>query len=221
MDLGRRCEFHTHTFFSDGVLSPVELVRRAFVLGDMCIALTDHVDFTNLEHVLKSQLKIKGNIDWDIEVLVGVELTHIPVGKIPKIASRARRLGAEVVVGHGESPAEPVEGGTNRAYAGCGVDILAHPGGISVEDGELAAEKGVLLELTSRGGHDAGNRRVAAVAREVGAKLIVDTDAHRPEDLITQEGAYDVAVAAGLSPEEAAVVVRDNPLEFLRRLKVG
>jgi len=36
-------DFHTHTFHSDGVLSPIELIRRAFVKGYSAIAITDHV----------------------------------------------------------------------------------------------------------------------------------------------------------------------------------
>jgi histidinol phosphatase-like PHP family hydrolase len=220
MDLGRRCEFHTHTFFSDGVLGPVELVRRAFVLGDRCIALTDHVDFTTVEHVLRSQLKLKGNVDWDIEVLVGVELTHIPVGKIPKMAGLARSLGAEIVVGHGESPVEPVEAGTNRAYLADGrIDILAHPGKLSVEDAELAGERGIFLELTSRHGHRRGNMHVAGVAKDAKAAMIVDTDAHGPDDLITQEEALKVAKDAGLGGRLALETVVESPDLLLRRIR--
>ena len=37
-------DFHTHTFLSDGVLSPMELIRRAHDKGYAAIAITDHVD---------------------------------------------------------------------------------------------------------------------------------------------------------------------------------
>jgi len=220
LDLGRRCEFHTHSFYSDGVLTPIELVRRAFVLGDSVIAITDHVDFTNIESVLRQQRKLKGNVSWGIKVLVGVELTHIPVDKIAGLAGRAKRLGAEVVILHGESPCEPVERGTNRAGVKCRhVDILAHPGMISIEDAELAKKNDVYLELTSRNGHCDGNVHVAEMAVEVKAKLLVNTDAHIPEDLITQEEALKVAVAAGLGESEALHVVKNNPKEFMKKLK--
>jgi len=220
-DLGRRCEFHTHTFFSDGVLCPTELVRRAFVLGDQCIAITDHVDFTNIEHVLKSQLKLKGKIDWDLRVLIGVELTHIPVSKIPKIAGQAKKLGAEIIVGHGETPMEPVEAGTNRAYVSCNyMDILAHPGRITVEDAERARENNVFLELTSRKGHNQGNKFVSEAALKAKARLIVDTDAHEPEDFITQEHAYTIALMSGLDQKTATDTVVKNPAELMKKLGV-
>lgn len=220
MDLGRRCEFHTHTFYSDGVLSPIELVRRAFVLGDSVVAITDHVDFTNLDFVLKQQKKLKGSVSWGIDVLVGVELTHIPKDKIASLARKARKLGAELVILHGESPVEPVEVGTNRVGVEClDVDILAHPGNkLSMEEAELAGENDVYLELTSRRGHSRGNVHVAEVALKSKAKLLVNTDAHEPEDLITQEDALKIAVSAGLSRNDALEVVRDNPKEFLRKI---
>jgi predicted metal-dependent phosphoesterase TrpH len=42
-------DFHTHTFLSDGVLSPIELIRRALVRGYKAIGVTDHVGVGNLE----------------------------------------------------------------------------------------------------------------------------------------------------------------------------
>ena len=43
-----------HTFLSDGVLSPVELIRRAHVAGYRVMAITDHVGAGNLEYVLNT-----------------------------------------------------------------------------------------------------------------------------------------------------------------------
>ena len=76
-------DLHTHTTFSDGELIPSELVRRAEVLGYTAIGITDHVDFTNIEHVLGCVSKAKYLEDvLDIRVLPGVELTHVPPQKI-------------------------------------------------------------------------------------------------------------------------------------------
>ena len=46
-------DFHTHSFFSDGVLSPIELIRRAHVAGYRAIAVTDHVGLANMEQVIR------------------------------------------------------------------------------------------------------------------------------------------------------------------------
>ena len=91
-------DLHTHTTFSDGELIPSELVRRAEVLGYTAIGITDHVDYTNIEHVLTCVSKAKYLEDvLDIRVLVGVELTHVPPQKIGPLAILARkRVGARL-----------------------------------------------------------------------------------------------------------------------------
>ncbi len=206
-------DLHTHTNFSDGELIPSELVRRAEVLGYTAIGITDHVDFTNIEHVLACVSKAKYLEDvLDIRILPGVELTHVPPQKIAPLADLARRLGAEVVVMHGETPVEPVRPGTNRAALEAGVDILAHPGFITPEEAELAKENDVCLEITARSGHNITNGHVVRMALKAKAKMVVDTDTHSPEDLIDSHRAVQIAVGAGLSQAEAQKIVRDHAI---------
>ncbi|MCJ7444912.1 MAG: histidinol phosphate phosphatase domain-containing protein [Methanotrichaceae archaeon] len=206
-------DLHTHTFFSDGELIPSELVRRAQVKGYRAIGLTDHVDFTNIEDVLNSMLKAKYlESVWDIRVLPGVELTHVPPSKISQIATLARRMGAEVVIVHGETPVEPVMPGTNRAALETGVDILAHPGFLTIEEAELAKENNVCLEITSRAGHNITNGHVVRMAKEARSKMIVNTDAHSPDDLIDADRAVQIAIGAGLTDDEARKIVMDHPI---------
>jgi histidinol phosphatase-like PHP family hydrolase len=209
-------DLHTHSIFSDGELLPSELVRRAVVKGYTAIAITDHVDFSNIEHVLKCIQKTKYIEDvWDIQVLSGVEITHVPPQKISKLVDLARKLGAEIVVVHGETLVEPVITGTNRAAIEAQADILAHPGLISKEDVELAAELGVCLEITARCGHNRANGHVAKIATEVGADLVVGTDSHSPDDLITDEDALKIAMGAGLNDKQAHDVLISKPLNLI------
>jgi len=165
-------DLHTHSIFSDGELLPSELVRRAVVHGYTAIAITDHVDFTNIEYVLDGIKKARYLEEvWDIRVLAGVEITHVPPQKIPALVDLARELGSEIVVVHGETLVEPVLTGTNKAAIEAGADILAHPGLISKEDALLAADLGVCLEITARCGHNRANGHVVRIAEEVGADL--------------------------------------------------
>ena len=206
-------DLHTHTTFSDGELIPSELVRRAEVLGYTAIGITDHVDYTNIEHILSclSRIKyLKGVLD--MQVLVGAELTHVPPAKIGPLAAFARKLGAEIVVVHGETPVEPVCPGTNRAAIEARVDILAHPGFITLEEAELAYENNVCLEITSRSGHNITNGHVVRMASLAGANMVVDTDSHAPGDLIRSERAIEIAMGAGLSLEEASDVVEKHAI---------
>jgi histidinol phosphatase-like PHP family hydrolase len=201
-------DLHTHTTFSDGELIPSELVRRAEVLGYTAIGITDHADYTNIEHIISCVSKAKyleGILD--IRILPGVELTHVPPQKIAQLADLARNLGAEIVVVHGESPVEPVRPGTNRAALEADVDILAHPGFITLEEAEMARDNDVCLEITSRSGHNITNGHVVQMAIQAGAKMVVDTDAHAPEDLIDSERAIQIAFGAGLTLEEAREIV--------------
>jgi len=206
-------DLHTHTTFSDGELIPSELVRRAEVLGYRAIGITDHADYTNIEHILSCVSKAKYMEEvLDIRILVGAELTHVPPPKIGPLASLARRLGAEIVVVHGETPVEPVRPGTNRAALEADVDILAHPGFITLEEAELARENNVCLEITSRRGHNITNGHVVRLAKMAGAKMIVNTDSHAPGDLISSKRAGEIAVGAGLTHEEAVDIVEKHAI---------
>ena len=222
-NLGARVDFHCHSIFSDGMLLPAALIREAEVRGHSALAITDHVDASNIEEVIKAlthfEKEMRGKLP--ITFIPGVEISYIRPEYIAEYCKKARKLGAKIIVVHGESPVEPVYPGTNHAAVkekGL-VDILAHPGNISTEDTILAAKNDIYLELTSRRGHRDGNRHVAELARRYGAKLIVNTDCHSESDLITQEQAFALCKEAGLSDEEAAKTVRDNPQELLKRIE--
>ncbi|MDD3042725.1 MAG: histidinol phosphate phosphatase domain-containing protein [Methanosarcinaceae archaeon] len=205
-------DLHTHSIFSDGELIPSELVRRAVVHGYEAIAITDHADFSNLEFLLEGAKKAKYlEEEWDIKVLAGVELTHVPPRKIAPLARKAKELGADIVVVHGETIAEPVASGTNAAAAVCeDVDILAHPGLISPEDVQTAIENNVCLEITARNGHNRTNGHVARLGLELGATLVLNTDTHGIDDLITDETALKIVMGAGLSEGQAKKVLGNS-----------
>jgi len=135
-------------------------------------------------------------------VLPGAEVTHCRPGHIARVIRRARQLGARVVVVHGQSPVEPVIEGTNRAAIEAGCDILAHPGLMAEADARLAAERGVLLEISGRGGHCLGNGHVARLARAVGAQVIYGSDSHDAADLMPPANVERVLAGAGLSADE-------------------
>jgi len=193
-------DLHTHSIFSDGELVPFELIRRAEAFGYKAIAITDHVDSSNIDfiipRIISALRKISGFIS--IEVIPGAEITHAPPQLIQELVKEARHLGAKIVVVHGETIVEPVLPGTNRSAIEANADILAHPGIISEEDLLLAKEKGVTLEISSRKGHSLSNGYVAREAIRFGVPLSINTDAHGPEDLITKESAIKILRASGI-----------------------
>lgn len=198
-------DLHTHSIFSDGELIPAELIRRAVAKGYSALAITDHVDQSNVDLIVPRIVKVIESMRnyLPIPVLAGAEITHVPPALIPGIIKEARGLGAQIIVVHGETLVEPVAEGTNRAAIEGGADILAHPGLISNEDLLLAADAGITLEITVRKGHCLANGYVARHAMETGVPLTIDTDAHSPSDLITKDFAERVLLAAGI--EKSAV----------------
>jgi len=193
-------DLHTHSLFSDGVLIPAELVQRARTKGYEALAITDHADPSNLDWIISRIVRFceDFNKKSDFKVVPGIELTHVAPETISSLTQEARKLGAKVVVVHGETIVEPVQAGTNRAALEAGVDILAHPGLISKTEVLLAREKGTLLEVSYRKGHCLTNGHVAKLAKDVGAALILNTDAHGTEDLIDPIQALRVVLGAGL-----------------------
>jgi putative hydrolase len=193
-------DLHTHSIFSDGELIPSELVRRAVAKGYKALAITDHIDYSNIDlvipRIIRNLKMIRDHVP--ITVLAGAEITHVPPALIPDIVREARKLGAQIVLAHGETIVEPVVEGTNRAAIEAGVDILAHPGLISEDDLLFAKEKGIFLEITSRKGHSLSNGHVAKSAMLHGIPLVIDTDSHSPSDLITREFATRVLLSAGI-----------------------
>ncbi|HJJ28159.1 MAG TPA: histidinol phosphate phosphatase domain-containing protein [Methanocorpusculum sp.] len=212
-------DFHTHTTMSDGELIPTELIRRMAVAGYTEMAITDHTDFSNVEQIIAAQKKVKKSAElYGITLYTGVELTHVPPVQINELACEAKRLGAEIVVVHGETLTEPVCPGTNSAAVlSPYVDILAHPGLISDIDCQMAAKNGVRLEITSRSGHNKTNGHVYQAGMRAGASFVVESDIHSPDDIIDEKMRFLVARGAGMSEAEAKEVLSLSAADILRR----
>jgi histidinol phosphatase-like PHP family hydrolase len=197
-------DLHTHSIFSDGVLVPSELARRAEAMGIKAIAITDHADASNLDFIIPRIVAVSEvlNQACRIRIVPGIELTHIPPSQMAALADRARSLGAKIIVAHGETIVEPVLPGTNRSALGADIDVLAHPGLISEEEVAMAVDKGIFLEITARKGHSLTNGHVAKLAKKLGAGLVLNTDGHEPSDLITDEQAKRIVLGAGLEESD-------------------
>jgi histidinol phosphatase-like PHP family hydrolase len=213
-------DLHMHSLLSDGQLLPSELVRRAVVKGYQALAITDHVDLSNIDWVISRLIKDCQELkkSFNIEIIPGAEITHVPPESIQSMAEEARRLGAKLVVVHGETIVEPVAPQTNLNALQSPIDILAHPGLITEEEVGLAKKNGIMLEITARKGHCLTNGHVAKMALKVGAGLVLNTDGHSPDDLITDDQARNIALGAGLS-EDDFNQLNINTQELLKKIK--
>jgi histidinol phosphatase-like PHP family hydrolase len=216
----KRIDLHVHSFLSDGVLLPSELLRRVVVKGYRAIAITDHADASNMEELVTGLVRFarQQESDFPLTFIPGVELTHVAPRSIAPLAQRAKELGAGLVLVHGETISEPVRPGTNRAAVECpAVDILAHPGLITLEEARLATTNDIHLEITSHRGHCLTNGHVANIARQAGTRLVVNTDTHTPQDMIDQEMARRVAAGAGLNEVEIEAATVTNPQTLVQK----
>jgi len=215
-------DFHTHTFHSDGVLSPIELIRRAVVQGYSAIAITDHVAVGSLARIIKevSEDCALARAHWDILAIPGVELTYVPPQTISETARRAKELGACLVIVHGETSVEPVEKGTNfAAVQSPHVDILAHPGLLTVEEASLAAKNNVFIEITTRRGHSTTNSHVATVSQQAKARLLVSSDAHHEDDLLTSNLVESILDQSKVTQQQRLQIIDRNPLLIIEKVK--
>ena len=64
-----KVDLHTHTYYSDGALSPRELVLRAHEVGITALSITDHDNTDGIEEALGVAE------DFGIEIVPGVELS--------------------------------------------------------------------------------------------------------------------------------------------------
>lgn len=107
----RKADLHIHTYYSDGRMSPADIVREAGKLGYTVIAITDHDGTDGVEEALEAGRRAKvaviPGIELDTETDDGTGL-HIlgygmdvnePVfrGAMEKLAARRKRRNAELV----------------------------------------------------------------------------------------------------------------------------
>ena len=205
-------DLHTHSIFSDGELIPAELAQRALAAGYKALAITDHVDHSNIDFILPRIIKVclKIKEEGKIKVFPGVEITHVAPAQIAGIADEARKLGAKIVLVHGETIVEPVPAGTNLAALNSAIDILAHPGLLKENEARLAAKKGIFLEITTRRGHSFSNGHVAQMARQFKVNLILNNDAHAPADFVSRAVSTNIARGAGLNDDEISFMLENS-----------
>ncbi|MCX7705713.1 MAG: histidinol phosphate phosphatase domain-containing protein [bacterium] len=211
-------DLHMHSLLSDGVLLPSELARRAEERGYLAMAITDHVDESNFEFVISGIRRFCNAIkdSMRIKIIPGCEITHVPPQQIKKLATECRKLGAGIIVVHGETPVEPVKDGTNSAALESDIDILAHPGLLTSQQAQIAAKRKIAIEITTRQGHCLGNGNVAKLWKKYRFPVVLNTDTHTPDNIITKNFARTVLLGAGLE-EENIEEVFSTSLKIARR----
>lgn len=202
-------DFHTHTVLSDGRLLLTESMRLAQLAGYRMLGIADHSDLASMEHQLAMTIaaaRAENRNPDGVRAYPGTEITLVRPRQIAEAVDLARSLGAAFVIVHGETIVEQVEPGTNLAAIEAGADILAHPGLVTPDEVRLAAERGVMLEISGRRGNAFSNGHVAKLALEYGAPLVFGSDAHAAGEMPTREFAERICLSAALPPGEVAAM---------------
>ncbi|MCJ7655260.1 MAG: histidinol phosphate phosphatase domain-containing protein, partial [Dehalococcoidia bacterium] len=114
---------------------------------------------------------------------------------------------------------EPVEKGTNlTAVQSPYVDILAHPGLITIEEASQAAQNNIFIELTARRGHSTANAHIALISQKAKAKLLVNSDAHNENDLLTPSSVESILHQANINPRQHPKILQRNPLLLIEKV---
>ncbi|WP_302080185.1 DNA polymerase/3'-5' exonuclease PolX [Salinibaculum rarum] len=193
-----RGDLHIHTDWSDGTESIAGMVAGAADFGHDYVAITDHATGPGMvggvgldDDKLREQLAEIRTVaeDADIAVFAGVEANIAADGSVSVADDLLGEL--DLVVA---SPHAGLDGdGTERLVAAAShpdVDVIGHPTGrllnqrsgltVDVERlASVAADHGTALEINADPRRLDLDGRAVKTALEQGAKIVVDTDAHR------------------------------------------
>ena len=231
-----RGDLHMHTTATDGRADAETMARAAQAAGLEYIAITDHsraIAMANgldearaLEHA-RAIRELNARLEG-ITVLAGIECDIRADGSMDLAGDCLAELDFVVASVHSAFNQE-VEQMTDRilrAIACPWVDVLGHPTGRLILKREpyrfdaervftAAAAAGVALEINSQVDRLDLDEVHARLARERGARLIIDSDAHSPAGLGALRWGAAVARRAWLQPDD---VLNTRPLEEFRAM---
>ncbi|NPA95686.1 MAG: DNA polymerase/3'-5' exonuclease PolX [Thermodesulfobacteria bacterium] len=200
-----RGDLHCHTKWSDGQYSIAEMVAAARRLGHSYIAITDHsrrlamikgLDEKRLEMQAREIEEVRGHFP-DIQILHGIEVDILEDGSLDLPDSALELLDIVVAAIHSKFKLSKKKQTMRllKAMDNPHVNIIAHPTGrlIGVREGyELdmekvmkhAAQNGCILELNAQPSRLDLNDVNLKLAKEMGIKISIATDAHNMDNLL-------------------------------------
>ncbi len=197
-------DLHAHTNLSDGVNTLEEMAAAAASCGYAYLGISDHSPYVRVANGLSvenarihvAQIREVSRKSRGVKLLAGTECDILPDGTMDYpddlLAEFDYVIGSvhsNFKMGEKEMTARVL-----RAMENEHVDILAHPTarkigqreGIALDMdrvAEAAADTGTVLEINAYPDRMDLNGAHARLAKEHGAKLIIDTDSHATEQL--------------------------------------
>ena len=237
-----RGDVHMHTTATDGHNSILEMAEAGFGRGYQYIAITDHsknLAMTNglneeraLEHIRRIS-EVDKQMEGRIRVLAGIEVDILSDGALDLDDEVLAQMEVVIASVHTrlEQPREEMTSRVLRALENPHTRILGHPTGrlllrreaFQIDLGPVlrrAAELGVAVEHNAAPERLDLNDRDLRLAKELGCKVVINTDAHDtrhlekityglrqlrrawlgPEDVLNTRGTQDFLAALRPKP---------------------
>lgn len=227
-------DLHTHTTWSDGLNTILEMARAAQALGLAYLAVTDHsrslgiaggLSVEELRDQRQAIHEAQHEMGAEFRIFHGAEVEILADGQLDYPGDVLAELDLVIASLH-SSLRQPREAVTQRMLSAIRnpyVDVIAHPTGrlIQARDPadldmsaviEAAAEHQVALEINAHPDRLDLNAGHAKMAAEAGCLLSINTDAHQPAHLELRRFGIGVAQRAWIESEK---VVNTFPLEKL------
>jgi DNA polymerase (family 10) len=231
-----RGDLHCHSRATDGRDTIEAMARAAAARGYEYLSINDHSRHVTVAHGLDRRRlleqvraidRLNARLDG-IVILKSVEVDILDDGRLDLPDSVLQELDFTVCAihyGFGYARARQTDR-ILRAMDNPHFAILAHPTGRLINAREPyeidlervlegARERGRIMELNAQPDRLDLDDRACRLAKEIGVKLAISTDAHRVADLDLMRFGLDQGRRGWL---EAADVVNTRPLQELRRL---
>jgi len=213
-------DLHMHSTWSDGTASILEMARGCIERGYGYMAITDHSKAVTVANGLTPERvreqwdevrKAQEEVGDDFRILRGQEVDILKDGSLDQPDDILEELDIVVIAVHSFMDMESDEM-TTRVLRGMDhpqVDILAHPTGRLINRREpfpidmekilqKALERDIAVEINAHPRRLDLNDRYAARARELGVRIVIDSDAHAVRGLDVMRHGVDQGRRAGL-----------------------
>lgn len=224
-------DYHTHTTFSHGTGSVNDNVEAALRLGLTEVGITDH-SAANLAYGIKKgqlgryietieaakaqyggRIKIKSGLELNLigldgsaDIPGGYKFDILILGFHKSALPRDLRTAWTFVTGRSFGHVNAITKAYMLAIQKRHIDIISHPGyGVPVDFrmlGRACADYGTLFEINEK--HtELATEHIKAAAEE-GARFVISSDAHRPQDVGRAARALALSERAGLGLSQIA-----------------
>jgi putative hydrolase len=232
-----RGDCHSHSDWSDGGSSPLEMALAARSLGHDWLALTDHSPRLTVANGLsaerlEAQLELVERINAELapfRLLTGIEVDILEDGSLDQEEELLARLDVVVASVHSKlrMPGAEMTQRMLAAVSNPHADVLGHCTGRMIlgrgrPESEFDAEKvfaacrqhGVAVEINCRPERQDPPDRLLRLAAEAGCVFAIDTDAHAPGQLDWLASGCERAERASIGPDR---VINARPADEVTR----